>query len=106
MRASSGSGRKLFSYYIESKCIIYLFMVLTILFSTWFFLAGVPQNFIILKQEVPYLKGIKVFTQLLLPLFVPFSSTAVGKAMVSSSEPVLNDRTSTTRTSHYSFSPA
>ncbi|PJJ59708.1 DUF4153 domain-containing protein [Hymenobacter chitinivorans] len=49
----------------------YLFTVLATVFNTWFFLAGVPQDFAALEQEAPYPKGLKVFTQfVLLPLVV------------------------------------
>jgi hypothetical protein len=61
--------RELFSWYLESETFGQLFVLLATLFHTWFFLAGVPADFAALEQEVPYPKGLKVFTQfVLLPL--------------------------------------
>ena len=53
----------------------YLFIVLGTVFNTWFFLAGVPQDFAALEHEAPYPKGLKLFTQfVLLPLVVLYLS--------------------------------
>jgi hypothetical protein len=61
--------RELFGYYTDNDWFGYLFVGLTTLFNTWFFLAGVPRDFAALEQEAPYPKGLKVFTQfVLLPL--------------------------------------
>ena len=39
------------------------------LFNTWFFLAGVPDNYIEINSEKPFPKGLKIFTQyILIPL--------------------------------------
>ena len=63
--------RELFGWYFESDIFGRLFVVLTTLFNTWFFLAGVPRDFAALEQDAPYPKGLKVFTQfVLLPLVV------------------------------------
>ena len=48
-----------------------LFVVLATVFNTWFFLAGVPEDFAALEEEASYPKGLKLFTQfVLLPLVV------------------------------------
>jgi hypothetical protein len=63
------AGRELFGWEPYSDIFGYLFVGLASLFNTWFFLAGVPHNFVALEQEMPYPKGLKVFTQfVLLPL--------------------------------------
>ena len=63
------AGRELFGWEPHSDVFGYLFVGLASLFTTWFFLAGVPRDFAALEQEVPYPKGLKVFTQfVLLPL--------------------------------------
>ena len=47
----------------------YLFICLTGMFNTWFFLAGVPANFDALEADNSYPKGLKIFTQfVLLPI--------------------------------------
>ncbi|GAB2780819.1 hypothetical protein HNQ93_001306 [Hymenobacter luteus] len=61
----------LFDVELDERLFGYLFTVLATVFNTWFFLAGVPQNFAALEQEATYPKGLKVFTQfVLLPLVV------------------------------------
>lgn len=63
--------RELFGWRPEGDWFGYLFVGLASLFNTWFFLAGVPQDFTALEQEAPYPRGLKVFTQfVLLPLVV------------------------------------
>ncbi|UOQ51050.1 DUF4153 domain-containing protein [Hymenobacter cellulosivorans] len=63
--------KNLFDVKLDDNLFGYLFTVLATLFNTWFFLAGVPQDFAALEQEAPYPKGLKVFTQfVLLPLVV------------------------------------
>jgi hypothetical protein len=48
-----------------------LFVLLATVFNTWFFLAGVPEDFAALEAEGTYPKGLKLFTQfVLLPLVV------------------------------------
>ncbi|RPD48447.1 DUF4153 domain-containing protein [Hymenobacter sediminis] len=61
----------LFDVELDERLFGYLFTVLGTVFNTWFFLAGVPQDFAVLEQEATYPKGLKVFTQfVLLPLVV------------------------------------
>ena len=49
----------------------HLFTVLATGFNTWFFLAGVPHDWVALEQQATYPKGLKLFTQfVLLPLVV------------------------------------
>jgi hypothetical protein len=63
------AGRELFGWEPHSDVFGYWFVGLASLFNTWFFLAGVPRDFAALEQELPYPKGLKVFTQfVLLPL--------------------------------------
>lgn len=61
--------RELFGWHPEGDWFGYLFVGLAAVFNTWFFLAGVPQDFAALEQEAPYPRGLKLFTQfVLLPL--------------------------------------
>ncbi|WP_139922951.1 DUF4153 domain-containing protein [Hymenobacter sp. DG01] len=61
----------LFEVKLDPYLYQHLFTVLGTVFNTWFFLAGVPQDFAALEQEATYPKGLKVFTQfVLLPLVV------------------------------------
>ena len=61
--------RELFGMYFEGDVFGYLFVVLTTLFNTWFFLAGVPADVAALEQPAPYPRGLQLFTQfVLLPL--------------------------------------
>jgi len=61
--------RELFAWQTDSDWFGYLFVGLGTLFNTWFFLAGVPQDFAALEQDAPYPRGLQVFTQfVLLPL--------------------------------------
>jgi len=62
--------RELGIWYTASDVFGYLFVGLASLFATWFFLAGVPRDFAALKQEAPYPKGLKVFTQFVAGLYV------------------------------------
>lgn len=60
---------KLFSIHIDKKLYGDLWIVLSGLFNTWFFLAGLPKDFKLLEQSNDYPKGLKVFTQyILLPI--------------------------------------
>lgn len=61
----------LFGVALNGQWYGYLFVGLATVFNTWFFLAGVPADFVALEQPAPYPKGLKVFTQfVLLPLVV------------------------------------
>ncbi|RSK24772.1 DUF4153 domain-containing protein [Hymenobacter metallilatus] len=63
--------KQLFDADINERWFGYLFVGLSTVFNTWFFLAGVPYNFEALEEEAPYPKPLKLFTQfVLLPLVV------------------------------------
>jgi hypothetical protein len=50
-----------------------LWVLITGVFNTWFFLAGVPENLAALDQETTYPRGLKVFTQfILIPLVLVY----------------------------------
>ncbi len=60
---------KLFNAGIDSKIYLDLWIVITGIFNTWFFLAGLPENLDELEASTTYPKGLKIFTQyVLLPL--------------------------------------
>ena len=60
---------KLFKVNINNKIYPDLWIMLTGIFNTWFFLAGFPLNFSELDLKEDYPKGLKIFTQyILLPL--------------------------------------
>jgi hypothetical protein len=60
---------KLFKVNISGKIYSDLWILLTGIFNTWFFLAGFPLNFSELDLKKDYPKGLKIFTQyILLPL--------------------------------------
>ncbi|MBI2271245.1 MAG: DUF4153 domain-containing protein [Bacteroidetes bacterium] len=60
---------KLFKVEIGWRYYMYLWISLSGLFNTWFFLSGVPANIQHLEQVTAYPKGLKIFTQyVLLPL--------------------------------------
>lgn len=64
---------QLFNIDIDYKVYGHLFIWMAGLFNTVFFLGGLPSNQIILKSEIAYPKGLKIFTQyVLLPLVVIF----------------------------------
>ena len=56
----------LFGVRISSKTYFKLWIVITGIFNTWFFLAGIPKNLQLLEQETSYPKGLKVFSQYVL----------------------------------------
>lgn len=61
----------LFNVDIDEKRYFELWIVITGLFNTWFFLAGIPHDLDSLEDEHDYPKGLKVFTQyILLPLLL------------------------------------
>lgn len=60
---------KLFNADVDNKIYFDLWILLTGIFNTWFFLAGVPANFSELESKKDYPKGLKIFTQyVLIPL--------------------------------------
>ncbi|MDE3184378.1 MAG: DUF4153 domain-containing protein [Bacteroidota bacterium] len=60
---------KLFNANFDNKIYLDLWIILTGIFNTWFFLAGFPSNFESLEKIKDYPKGLKIFTQyVLLPL--------------------------------------
>lgn len=60
---------QLFPIEINYKAYLWVASVVGILFSSWFFMAGMPKNCLQLDQETDYPKGLLVFTQyVLLPL--------------------------------------
>ena len=60
---------KLFKVHIDNKLYPDLWVLLTGIFNTWFFLEGIPLNFSELDSKNDYPKGLKIFTQyILLPL--------------------------------------
>jgi hypothetical protein len=59
----------LFHIEIDVKLYIHLWIVISIVFNTLFFLSGIPQDIRELDRDTNYPKGLKVFTQfVLLPL--------------------------------------
>ena len=61
--------QKLFSVKIDNDVYADLWIVLTGIFNTWFFLAGFPSNYPKLEDDSDYPKGLKIFTQyVLLPI--------------------------------------
>lgn len=59
----------LFGVDIKPQAYGKLAIIMIGMFNTWFFLAGVPENFAALNDETSYPKGLKIFTQfVLLPL--------------------------------------
>ncbi|WP_051296367.1 DUF4153 domain-containing protein [Eisenibacter elegans] len=62
---------QLFNVNIPSKLYLHLFTAITGIFNTWFFLAGVPQDWEELQADANYPVGLKILTQyVLLPLVV------------------------------------
>lgn len=60
---------QLFNVNMEEKIYFRLWIIITGIFNTWFFLAGVPKNLPELDASEEYPKGLKIFTQyVLLPL--------------------------------------
>ena len=63
----------LFKINIDYKLYIDLWILLSGIFNTWFFLAGFPDNFEELETKDDYPKGLKIFTQfVLLPLITVY----------------------------------
>lgn len=60
---------QLFNADIASEVYFHLMALISGIFNTWFFLAGIPKDFDALDKEAFYPKGLKIFTQyVLLPL--------------------------------------
>lgn len=69
LSAAIGSMNFLFGFNFEWDTFLILWIWITGLFLTVFFLAGVPHDFEALEKETAYPKGLKVFTQfVLIPL--------------------------------------
>lgn len=67
--AALGAMNFLFNFKFEWDTFMILFICITGLFSTIFFLAGVPQDTAALDNDLSYPKGLKIFTQyVLIPL--------------------------------------
>ncbi len=63
------SMQNLFDIDIDPKRYFQLWIIILGFFNTFFFLSGVPENFIRLEKEKEYPKGLKIFTQyVLVPL--------------------------------------
>ena len=59
----------LFDFTIDSNLYFELWIIIVGIFSTWFFLSGVPKNIESLENDIFYPKGLKIFTQfVLLPI--------------------------------------
>lgn len=64
---------KLFNWRIRGEIYLDLWILLSGIFNTWFFLAGIPENFAELELKKEYPKGLKIFTQyVLLPLITVY----------------------------------
>jgi len=67
--AALGAMNFLFNFKFEWDTFMILFICITGLFSTLFFLAGVPKDTAALDNDLSYPKGLKIFTQyVLIPL--------------------------------------
>ncbi len=64
---------KLFTINVDRNLYFYLWLVLTGVFNTCFFLAGFPENYADLEENSDYPKGLKIFTQyVLLPIITVY----------------------------------
>lgn len=62
---------KLFNINFHSELYFDIYIIITGLFNTWFFVAGIPEDLSNLEHETNYPKALKVFTQfILLPLLI------------------------------------
>ncbi len=69
LAAALGAMNLLFNFKFESDTFSILWLWIVGIFSTMFFLAGVPANYAQLDEDAGYPKGLKVFTQyVLIPL--------------------------------------
>jgi len=63
------SFNALFDFNVDSNLYLELLIIIVGIFSTWFFLSGVPKNIESLEYDIFYPKGLKIFTQfVLLPI--------------------------------------
>lgn len=63
----------LFSVKIHDELYLDFFIVIAGFFNTWFFVAGIPEDFEALENDTNYPKGLKIFTQyVLLPFLVVY----------------------------------
>lgn len=69
LAAAIGAMNYLFNFKFEWDTFAILFTWMAGIFSTMFFLAGIPNDFIALNKDTGYPKGLKIFTQyVLIPL--------------------------------------
>lgn len=62
---------QLFNIHIREKLYLEILIIVCGFFNTWFFVAGIPDNFEELDEISEYPKGLKIFTQyILLPLLI------------------------------------
>lgn len=60
---------KLFGMHVPERSYAHLWLVIAFIFQSWFFLAGVPEDFAALERLSDYPAGLRVFTQyVLVPL--------------------------------------
>jgi hypothetical protein len=64
---------QLFKARISEKTYLHLWIAISFVFNTWFFLGGVPEDLAALEQRRDYPRGLKVFSQfILIPLVVVY----------------------------------
>lgn len=62
---------KLFGVHLPSQSYFRLWIIIAYLFSTWFFLAGIPEDLAALEKRTDYQTGLRIFAQyVLVPLVV------------------------------------
>jgi len=74
LAAAIGATNFLFNFKFESDTYQLLWVWITGMFTTLFFLAGVPTDTVILNEDESYPKGLKIFTQYVL---IPLSTVYV-----------------------------
>jgi hypothetical protein len=63
------AAKELFGIDIPEKRFFQLFVIIAIIFNTWIFLSGIPNNLHITNTTAPYPNGLRIFAQyILLPL--------------------------------------
>ncbi|MEE9207095.1 MAG: DUF4153 domain-containing protein [Gemmatimonadota bacterium] len=81
----------LFGVDVDGEAYFTLFILLAVLFNTWFFLADLPDDLSALEQETAYPRGLKVFSQhVLLPLvsvYLLMLTAYLGKVVFTTSWP-------------------
>jgi hypothetical protein len=84
--------KQLFQVDIKDKYYFDLFIIISGIFNTWFFLSGVPENLPSLEDETSYPKGLKIFTiYVLLPLvciYLVILYAYAGKILITTQWPV------------------